>query len=281
MILVIGASSTLGQYLQACLHKEKIPYVAPTSQQLDISSEVSIYNFFKTASKYQVIYLLAAETNVDLCEKKPHRAYSINAMGVKMIAQCAANYNIQIIYISTSAVFGGGVQKWRYCELDHPIPMNLYGASKLAGENFIKSICKRYCIVRSSWMVGGGPQFDKKFISKMIPSLKTDQDIYAVHDKFGSLTYAKHLAEFLVTAYKQSYQDIIHFSSIDYVNRYDIAIYIANLLGSKSKIIGVDSTTFPLSAHRSISEALYSVTSLELQTYSWQEIIKDYLGEWL
>jgi dTDP-4-dehydrorhamnose reductase len=282
MILVIGGSGALGKYLHISLQNANIPYETPNSEALDITSELSTHAFFKNSRKYSAIFLIAANTDVDMCEKNPSVAYKVNALGASLISKYSGDLKIPLFYISTSAVFGGGNQKFRYCELDSTNPMNLYGASKLAGENFIKYNTDNYLIVRSSWMIGGGPKLDKKFISRIIHALQANNEISVVHDKFGSLTYAKHLADFLVTSYKEAYRDIIHFSSKNYANRYDIAVYLASLLDSKSNIIGVDSAIFPLSAPRAISEALYSVVPYLPPTQcTWQEIIKDYLNEWL
>ena len=113
----------------------------------------------------------------------------------------------------------------------------------------------------------------------IINKLKNNKDINVVHDKIGSLTYSKDLADFLVLAYKAQYSGIVHFSSLNYASRYDIAKYIAVILDSRSKITGIDSSSFPLSAPRPISEALYSVISLA-ESKEWQEIIKTYLKSW-
>lgn len=279
MILIIGGSGTLGTYFKDSLMGMGIAFEAPSSKVLDITSTVSIARYFANENPYKAIYLLAAETNVDLCETNPEFAFYKNELGTKLLAIMAEKLNIPLVYISTSSVFGGGVQKWRYCEIDTPAPTNLYGSSKLLGENEVKRHCSEYLIVRSSWMIGGGPVFDKKFLSKIIPQLRENRDLNIVHDKFGSLTYAKDLARFLVQAYQQSYRGLIHFSSANYASRYEIAKYVASLLGSSSKITGIDSCCFPLSAPRSVSEALYSVVGL-VETRDWQSIITDYLMEW-
>jgi dTDP-4-dehydrorhamnose reductase len=129
-------------------------------------------------------------------------------------------------------------------------------------------------------MIGGGPERDKKFISKILPVLTKDQNISIVNDKFGSLTYAKHLAEFLLSDDIDLYSDVLHFSSKDAVSRYEIATYIAEQLNSKSQIIGVSSNYFPLPAPRPMSEALITVRGTNY-FIGWKNIVKDYLQEWV
>jgi dTDP-4-dehydrorhamnose reductase len=216
---------------------------------------------------------------VDLCETNPTQAYNVNVLGVENISKYAKIHGIPVTYISSSAVFGNDGKKWRYCELDFPNPSNLYGCSKLAGEKVVQSLVPDGLIVRSSWMIGGGPLRDKKFIAKILPKLKDNLELSVVHDKYGALTYAKDLADFLLIAHNNNYAGILHYASSDYTSRYDISQYVAKLVGSKSNITGIDSSTFPLNAPRAFSEALYSLLPC-YQRKDWKTIIKEYIQEW-
>jgi dTDP-4-dehydrorhamnose reductase len=280
MILITGGNGTLGTYLQNEFGSFGISYDAPSRKDLDLSSEESLKNFFSGNQNYDCVMHLAAETNVDLCEREPQHAYNMNFRATENLARYASKLKAYTIYISTSAVFGG-TQKLRYCELDTVQPLNFYGSSKLLGEAAIRRLCPEHLVVRSSWMIGGGPARDKKFISKILPDLLANKDIQAVNDKYGSLTYAKTLASFLVHAYETRSTGTVHFSSSDYCSRYGVAQFIAQRLKSTSKLIPVDSHMFPLPAQRPISEALYTVALQNWKEPTWQEIIIDYLKEWI
>ena len=279
MNLIIGATGTLGNYLKNVHENLNIGYLAPSSKELDIRSSLSCKIFMQNNLNIEKIFFLAAMTDVDECEKNPKLAYDINVQGLINFID-VINPNIRFIYISSSAVFGGCIQKNSYSELDNPFALNNYGLSKLMAEEFVKTKLKNQLIVRSSWMIGGGPERDKKFLSKILPLLTTDQNIFIVNDKFGSLTYAKHLAEFLLCDDIDLYRDVLHFSSKDAVSRYEMATYIAEQLNSKSQIIGVSSNYFPLPAPRPMSEALITVRGTNY-FIGWKNIVKDYLQEWI
>lgn len=278
MILVTGGSGMLGTYLLKELANAGISFESPPRTQLDISSIDSINKFF-IGKRYSAIIHLAAETDVDLCERESSRAYLINALATERITKCAEKMNSLMIYISTSAVFGG-IHKLRYSELDLPMPLNFYGSSKLHGEYAVRQLSE-HLVIRSSWMVGGGPEKDNKFISKILPHLKADEPVTAVHDKCGSLTCAKELAIFIVQSLRSGLTGIKHFSSSDYCSRFDIAQFIAGYIDSKSIMTKVDSQMFPLSAPRPMSEALYTLSPKDFQEITWHEVIKGYLKEWL
>jgi dTDP-4-dehydrorhamnose reductase len=279
MNLIIGGSGTLGNYLKLVHENLNIKFMSPSSKELDITSLSSCKMYFQNHSNIKKVYFLAAMTDVDECEKNPKLAYKINVQGLRNFLDLISP-DMRFIYISTSAVFGGSSQKYNYSEMDNAVALNTYGMSKLMAEKYVKKHLKNFLIIRSSWMIGGGPERDKKFISKILPLLIKDQNISVVNDKFGSLTYAKHLAEFLTSDEIALYSDILHFSSKDYVSRYEIANYIAELVNSKSQIFGVSSNFFPLPAPRPISEGLTSVTDINYYV-DWKNIVKDYLQEWI
>lgn len=279
MILITGGSSTLGWYLKNRLNALNIGFEALSRAELDLSNLQSLGDFFKGKS-YEMIIHLAAETNVDLCEREPEKAYLLNSLATEVIALNAAKMGAKMVYISTSAVFGI-IPKISYCELDTPMPINFYGSSKLYGERSVQRLCPNYLIIRSSWMIGGGPERDKKFIGKILPKLKNNEPVNAVRDKLGSLTYAKDLANFIADSLKDNHNGVMHMiSSTDFCSRYDIAQYLIRLMGSGSVLEPIDSSTFPLSAPRPISEALYSCYPLTYKKKTCYEIVKEYLEEW-
>lgn len=279
MILVIGGSGMLGAYLLKELDNKGLKYEAPVRKQLDLSSIESVKLYLANGS-YKVILHLAAETDVDLCERDPRKAYTVNVLATEELAKYAREKNIPIVFISTSAVFGAA-EKLKYSEIDMPLPLNLYGSSKLLGEQAIQRLCTKYLIIRAAWMVGGGPERDNKFISKILPALKNNNPVMAAGDKWGTLTYAKDLAVFIVNACNRELTGVMHFASVDACTRFEIAKFAAETIGSNSKLTMVDSSMFPLSAPRPISEALYSLSPEMVGGSLWKEIITDYLKEWL
>ncbi|MFA5149108.1 MAG: SDR family oxidoreductase, partial [Candidatus Omnitrophota bacterium] len=101
-----------------------------------------------------IIFHLAAETDVDKCELQPEHAYGTNWHGTENIAQICKELDIEMVYISTGSVFDGE-KRDGYTESDKPNPISIYGMSKLRGEEAVQSLLKKYYIVRAGWMIGG------------------------------------------------------------------------------------------------------------------------------
>ena len=279
MILITGGGGMLGGYLLAELSRQKFSFSAPSRKDLSLNNTHDMQSFL-SSQKFAAIIHLAAETDVDLCERDIKHAYCVNTVATQMLALHARKNDIPIIFTSTSAVFGG-IQKLSYCELDLPMPCNYYGSSKLMAENFVANLCPQHLIVRSSFMIGGGPLRDKKFISKLLPQLQENKPVSVVYDKIGSLTYAADLAQFIVQALTKELTGLVHFSSENSCSRYDVIQYIAKKIDSSSIVSRATTQMFPCSAPRANSESLYSISPHIHYSKSWQVIIDDYLREWL
>ena len=183
-------------------------------------------------------------------------------------------------YISTSAVFDGN-KPLPYTLRDVPNPLNVYGKTKFEGELIIKKLLKRWCIIRASWMIGGGKIHDKKFVGKIVSKLKNnDPKIQVVNDKYGSITYAQDLVRALRLLIASKKRGLFHFSNGGLYTRYDLAMEMKSILGnSVTTIEAVDSTVFPLPAPRGHSEALKCSPFLNsaLHLPSWKETLRHYL----
>lgn len=265
-ILITGADGMVGSYINFGIKTDK--------NTLDISDEKAVKNFF---DKYrpEVVLHLAAETDVDLCERDPSRGYKINTFGTYNIATAARNFNAKMVYISTTAVFDGKKNEL-YSEEDAPNPQNIYGRTKYLGEIMVKDIVPEYLIVRAGWMFGGGPQKDKKFVAKIIKQLNLPE-IKVVNDKTGSLTFGKDLIKGIQILLKENRTGIYHLANKGLGSRYDIACEIARLLKPSVKIIPVSSDYFNLDAPRG-AETLGSKIDI---MRPWQEALKEYLQtEW-
>jgi dTDP-4-dehydrorhamnose reductase len=258
-ILLTGGSGMLGRYVNADLERTDYEIQTVERDKFDLSEPSSIYSYVLNKSP-DVILHLAAETNVDLCEREPLRAGVRNHIATEMIAKAAYKSGAMIVYISTSNVFGksGGFE---FSELDMPAPLNYYGLSKYHGEQSIRSICpNHHLIVRAGWMIGGGTQYDHKFVGKVIKQLNEGSNkIKAVGDKYGSITSAPLLSNFIIWAIKNKPSGTIHFASEGTISRCDIARVICGIIKPGADVISVNSSEFPLSAPRPFSEGLVSL----------------------
>ena len=120
----------------------------------------------------------------------------INCVGTLNLAQICNNYNITLIHISTDYVFDGKKNQYYSYKEDDELylnPINMYGITKLQGEENIINLCDKYYILRTSWLFGDG----KNFIRTIIRLSKENSEINVVNDQFGNPTYTVDLARII------------------------------------------------------------------------------------
>jgi dTDP-4-dehydrorhamnose reductase len=236
--------------------------------------------------KPDAILHLAAETDVDLCERDPQRGGIRNHLATAAIAKAAAECGAWLLYISTSNVFGQG-GSFEHNELDLPAPANYYGRSKFLGEQVVRSYCPlNHLIVRAGWMIGGGRTGDHKFVGKLIQQISNGTTaLKAVGDKFGSITRASQLSEFIVWAVDSRHVGTLHYASEGTITRFNIAQTIAEIVGKDVSVTAVKSSDFPLSAPRPFSEGMKSIYTPLLtsapQPGSWKDDLTSYVTTFL
>lgn len=259
-VFVTGSTGMLGGYLTKILKDNEIDAYFLDRKRYDLINSKGIYQAIIDFKPNFIVHL-AAETNVDLCEVDNLRAGQINSMSCREIALASRRVGANLIYVSTSNVFGGGAQL-TYNELDTPCPVNYYGKSKLLGENFIRELLpEKYLIIRAGWMIGGGKNKDHKFVGKIIKKLSEPSlsEITAVEDKYGTVTMASSLAEFIFKSIEEERIGLYHFASRGLISRFEIAKIICKFFGSSVSLVPVKSSLFPLSAPRANSEGICSV----------------------
>lgn len=235
------------------------------------------------SEKPDFLFHLAAETDVDLCEKNPDHAYRTNYIGTENIALVCQKYDIRALYISTAGVFYGDKTE-PYDEFDTPRPINVYGCSKLFGEIIFQKSLREYFIARAGWMVGGW-EIDKKFVYKIVSQLLDGKkEIYAVNDKYGTPTFTTDFAKNLLPLIKTNRYGLYHMANRGWATRYDIARKVVEFmdLAGKVKVKPVSSAEFPLAAPRARSEMMknFHLDLIELNHMpNWEESLKTYIYE--
>ena len=161
---------------------------------LDISDAEAIKEVFATQS-FDVCINAAAYTDVDGAETNKELAYAINATAVETLAKVCKQHGCWLIHISTDYVFDGTLDR-PYTPSDVPNPLNVYGASKLAGEQAIQAVGGTYSIVRTSWLYS---QYGKNFYTKLQAQLDAGKTLRVTADQKGCPTRAEDLAAHLLT----------------------------------------------------------------------------------
>ena len=260
-ILLIGSSGQLGRELQNTLASHDIIAVArPT---IDLAQPDSLRQLVKEI-KAQVIINAAAYTAVDKAESEPELATAINATAPGILGEAAQQLEAFLIHISTDYVFNGH-QSHPYQEKDTTNPLNVYGKTKLAGEQAVRHSCDRHLIIRTAWVYGSG---GNNFVKTMLRLGAEREEVRVVADQIGSPTWARDLAIALALVIPHLSPEIAgtyHYTNSGVASWYDFAIAIfeeAQHLGFPLKVQRVSALAtadYPTAAQR----PAYSVLACE------------------
>jgi len=198
-ILVTGAGGQIGQEWVALVEEwaregRYVPCLIPLAKSdCDLRNPQQIL-YCLALHQPDVIINLAAYTAVDQAETECESAYAVNAEGVKNLALACKAYEVPIIHISTDYVFDG-LSNSPYREDDLPAPLQVYGASKWAGEQCLQGIWYKHIILRVSWVFG---QYGNNFVKKVLKNASERKALSVVADQWGCPTGARDLAEVLL-----------------------------------------------------------------------------------
>ena len=257
-ILVTGTNGQLGKSIKSLVKQQKTShnFVFVTRNQLDLSSIGNMRNYFDS-HKFDLIINCAAYTAVDRAENYQEEADMINHIAVKKIAEIAKSNNIKLIHISTDFVFNGLKHK-PYFESDACSPLNIYGKTKLEGENAILSIMKfNAIIIRTSWVYS---EYGNNFVDTILKLIQKDTDLNIVSDQIGTPTYAADLGQAILSIIKsekfnagKQESTIYHYSNEGECNWYDFAKEIVNISGTQRTINPIKTEDYPTTAKRPLN----------------------------
>lgn len=210
-ILVTGANGQLARCIKDASAKfPDLDFVFVSKEELDIENAELLRKFFKE-NKFDYCINTAAYTNVEKAESEPERAFAINAEAVKNIAEVCNENKVILLHISTDYVFDGKKQS-PYLETDSTNPINVYGASKLKGEEYIQEICKKYFIFRTSWLYS---QYGHNFLKTILKYAEEGKPLTITTEQTGVPTNANDLAKALLLVIAQEATDygVYHYSN--------------------------------------------------------------------
>lgn len=248
-ILVIGVNGQLGKCLKKLESKYKFQYqfYFTDTEELDVTDEESIETIF---SSFQPDYCINASgyTAVDLAEEESEKAYEVNAYGVEKVANACQKYDSIFIHVSTDYVFHGN-SNISYDEDNFTQPTNVYGKSKLLGEELALETNEKTIVIRTSWLYS---EFNKNFLKTMMDLFSKKEEINVVSDQYGQPTNANDLAEAIMTIiqYPEKTMGVYHYSNEPETTWYLFAKKIAEFTSSKIKINPITTSEYPTSADR-------------------------------
>jgi dTDP-4-dehydrorhamnose reductase len=230
----------------------KMPYVS-----LDITNSAQVSRVIQDLQPDVVVHC-AAWTAVDAAEDEENRAKveAVNVTGTENIAKVCADVGAKMVYLSTDYVFDGqGTEPWQPDQKDFK-PLNVYGQTKLAGEEAVRKYLTKYFIVRIAWVFGINGH---NFIKTMLKVGKTHDEVRVVNDQIGTPTYTYDLARLLVDMIETDRYGTYHATNSElaedngfgtktgYISWYDFTREIYRQAGYTTKVTPVTTEEYGLS----------------------------------
>jgi dTDP-4-dehydrorhamnose reductase len=273
-ILIIGSNGLLGRDLVADWTGDDI--IPATSGDADIREPEQVRRLVAQERPDWVI-LTAGYTDVDGSERNPDLAFAVNRDGTKNVSLVAREFGVKLCYLSTDYVFDGTADR-PYEPDDAMHPLNVYGASKAAGERAVQEQAGRWLIIRTSWLFGAARV---SFPEKILQAADSLPELKVVTDQIGSPTYTKDLVPAIRELVHSDAHGILNITNSGTCSWFEFAKETLHRAGRSTTISPITSDQ----AGRPAARPAYSVLSPRaLASYgialrSWQEALQAYLVE--
>ena len=279
-ILLIGANGQLGSDLARAVRDDDL--IPLTHQDIEICDSASVQQAFEE-HKPDIAINMAAYHKVDECEKNVARSFEVNVFGVRNLALACKEHSSVLLHMSTDYVFDGS-KGAPYVETDLPMPINVYGISKLAGEYFVRYILDRYFIVRSSGLYGVAGSSGKggNFIELMLRLATEGKDIQVVDDQVLTPTYTVDLARKIVELIHTNHYGLYHITNAGECSWYQFARKIFDLSGLSPNLKPTTTAAFGATATRPSYSVLQNAALAAIgmdDLRPWEEALAAYLDE--
>ncbi len=273
-VLVTGANGQLGKCFQELTKDDSsTDWLFMDSSEVDITSVLDLQQVF---SNKNIDYCIncAAYTNVEKAESEKEKAFLINAESIKNLAEiCKRNHTV-LIHISTDYVFNGNAQM-PYLERDPTDPINVYGASKLKGEEHVAEQANNYFIFRTSWLYS---QFGHNFYKTVLGKAERGEEMNITTAQTGSPTNANHLAQLIIKIIHEDNRSfgLYHFSNTGETTWYGFAREILKVSGYLENAILNQDNSYKTIAPRpaySVLDKSKTLATFNFKIPTWQEAV--------
>lgn len=266
-ILVIGRGFLGEQLVKEIANIQKIP-IGTQFTKIETNNELRVDvrdmdSISKCVLRFKpdLIVNCAANVSLDFLENNEEFAFAVNAYGAKNVAEIAKREKIRLVHISTDGVFDG--TGGMYQENDIPHPINVYGKSKLLGEQFVKDNCDDHVIIRTNFY--GIDRHGRHLLNWIRSSLEAKKQIIGFDDIIFTPLEISNLCEMITETASMSYKGILHLASNDAISKYDFALAVADAFGlDKGLIKKGTSNDVELVAKRPKNTSLSNSRSREL-----------------
>ena len=274
-ILVTGVTGQLGHDCVLELRERGHVARGVSSREFPLTDGAAVRAYIESFRPDAVLHA-AAYTAVDRAEDEKTLCMAVNAAGTEHVAAACRASHAKLLYISTDYVFPGtgttayevGAEKG---------PLNVYGRSKLAGEEAVLRLLPQSFIVRISWVFGINGE---NFIRTMLKLAETHETVSVVDDQVGSLTYTRDLAVLLADMIETNRYGVYHATNEGFASWAEVASEVFRQTGCATKVVPVPSTAYPTKAQRPRNSRL-AKSSLDRAGFQRLPHWKDAVGRYL
>ena len=278
-ILVTGANGQVGNEFRVLATQfPAYNFLFTSKDEMAIDDFDAVAKYFSN-TKIDVCINCAAYTAVDKAETEQEKAFFINGDAVGNLAAVCKSNNTQLIHISTDYVFDGKTDK-AYTEEDKVNTINVYGASKLKGEELAFQNDSSTIIIRTSWVYSS---FGNNFVKTMLRLMKEKESINVVNDQQGCPTYAADLA-FAIMKIVESQKSkiknqntIFNYSNEGVISWYEFAVAIKELTNSNCIVHPIPTSGYPTPAMRpeySVLDTTKIKTTFGIEIPNWRDSLE-------
>jgi len=281
-VAVIGAEGQLGREIVAAFAAAGEAVTPLAHADIEVASMESVEGALREM-RPDLVVNTAAFHHVERCEDDPARAFAVNSLGARHVAQVTDSLGAKLLHISTDYVFDG-VKETPYLETDPASPLNAYGNSKLSGEHFVRCTNPRHFVVRVSAIYGAHPCRAKaglNFVDLMLRLAREKEEIRVVDDEIVSPTPTVGVARQVVLLARTTDYGLYHASAEGSCSWYEFARAIFDLTAAKVRLERAKPGDFPRKAPRPkysvLENAALKGRSLNLFT-DWRNGLETYLA---
>jgi dTDP-4-dehydrorhamnose reductase len=280
-ILVIGKNGQVGSALLQIAKEKNIEAIGVGKEDLDVTNKKTIETVIKKERPTVVVNTSAFHV-VPQCESSPQEAFLVNAVAVKNLADICSNFKIRLVHFSTDKIFDGD-KKNPYLETDRPNPLQMYGISKLAGEECALYYNHDTLIIRTCGIFGGklGSRSKKgNFVLYILKEAETKKELEMSSEQIVSVAYAHDLALGTIQLIaKQAEKGIYNIVNEDVCSWADFAKEIVRLANVRMKIKPIDrnGVVNGLKVPKYTALSTKKINTLGIKLPTWRNGLKRYL----
>jgi len=281
-IAVIGANGQLGSDVVRAFEETGDDVRGLVHSDIEISDIDSVRQALRAANPDLVVNTSAMH-HVERCEERPENAFLVNGVGARNLAQATQELNAVLIHVSTDYVFDGSKRK-PYVEDDAPLPLNVYGNTKLAGEYFVRSLNPKHYVLRTSAIYGKNPCRAKgglNFVELMLRLAHERGKVRVVNSEVVTPTPTVDLAKQIVALSRHDCYGLCHATAEGSCSWYEFAKEIFELTSTQVQLEVAEANEFPAKVPRPTYSVLenQALKSASVNVFrNWREGLRDYLA---